>query len=133
MADVTFPIKHDLKGRRGDTKEWSFYVEDNTGTEEVPVWTPRVWDDYEFVSQIRTGLDRETDVVCDFAVDATEPGWVKGFLTIIESEKLPGQTDVNSKPVLYWDVQYTWTEDGKEKRRTHYAGKFTVTGDVSHA
>lgn len=132
MGVSALPIKQDIFPVRGDTHEWAVYVEDNLGTEEEPVWEPRDWTGYTILSQIREDKNRGA-LVATYEVDSATPGWLFGFLPIDESENLPGETTPGVKPVLYWDVEYTWTEGSVTRRKTHYAGKAKVMGDVSDA
>lgn len=111
---------------RGDTRVWTDVIEENTGTETAPVWTPKDLTGHTFLAQIRSDRNRTDPVVATIAVEAVDApnGVITRTLTATEADKLGSD---GSR--LFWDLQITRTSDGF--RRTYMAGPVTVKGDAS--
>jgi hypothetical protein len=109
---------------RGDTRTWTDVLEENTGTDAAPIWTPLDVTGWIFLSQIRADTE-STTVMATVAVAITDAaaGTITRTLSATEAAKLvPGK--------VYFDLQATHP-DGSV--RTYLAGKWTVKGDVSRA
>jgi hypothetical protein len=109
---------------RGDTRVWEDVIEENTGTADAPVWTPKDLTGYTFRCQLRSDPDA-TDVMATIAVDLVSDGTdgkIRRTLTATEAAKLaPGK--------VYFDLEATRTADGFV--HTYLTGKWTVKPDVS--
>lgn len=110
---------------RGDTRVWEDLFEENTGTEDSPVWEPLDLSDYTFRCQLRattesTGVMATIDV--ELVTDGTD-GMVRRTLSHEQAVNLvPG--------VVYFDFELT---DGDGNVHTYLAGKWKVKADVSRA
>ena len=127
MADQPLPIDGGtLTLYRGDTRVWSDVIEENTGTDDAPVWSPFDLTGWTVVSQIRSDLDRTTDpITVTVAITDAANGVVQRTLTADNSSLLGAD-----KSTAYMDVQMTRTSDGFT--RTYKKWKIKVGGDVSN-
>lgn len=111
---------------RGDTREWTELIEENTGTTLAPVWTAKDLSGYTMRAQIRATQDDATvmaTITCAFTTDG-----VDGMLSLT----LPASEAVKLVPGKVWaDLELTRTSDGFV--HTYLAGKWTVRADVSRA
>ena len=85
---------------RGDSRTWTHTFTTVDGPVDLT--------GHAFVSQYRTDLNRGEIVAtatCE-VIDATN-GVLAEKLPAGEADKLPGQTDPNRKPSVYWDLQST--------------------------
>lgn len=127
MADQPLPIDGGtLTLYRGDSRVWSDVIEENTGTDDAPVWTPFDLTGWTVVSQIRSDLNREGTPI-DVTVDVSDAanGVVQRLLEATASADLGPD-----KSTAYMDVQMTRTSDGFV--RTYKKWKIKVGGDVSN-
>lgn len=110
---------------RGDSRFWTeTFTDDDTGTAiDMSGWG-------DWLCQIRDDLDRGT-VVATITVDASSAasGIITRELTADQADLLPGQTDPDTKPIVYIDLQATRTSDSF--KQTWKRWKATVEGDVS--
>lgn len=109
---------------RGDHRQWIHTFTEDDGT------TPIDLTGKTFASMFRDDLDRGT-VVCTATCTVTDgpAGELTEVLTSAEADKLPGQTDPDEKPTVYWDLQEL---DGGEATTWLYA-RCPVMGDVTDA
>lgn len=117
------PAKVNLTLYRGDTRIWT-----DDFTEGDPA-TPKDLTGYTWLCQIRDDKNRG-DIVAVIDVDATDAatGRIVRTLTALEADKLPGEPDGETAPVLYWDLQST---SPAGMVRTWMAGAVKVKGDAS--
>ncbi len=111
---------------RGDTRVWLDVLEENTGTDEAPVWTPKDLTGYTFRSQLRADPDTP-DVMATLAI-ALVGDPIEGTITrTLSAEQAAGLV-----PGTAWfDLELTRTVDGWV--HTYLAGKWKIKGDVSRA
>lgn len=111
---------------RGDTRIWVDLIEENTGTDIAPVWTPKNLTGYTFRSQLRSDPDAATvlaTITVEFVTDGTD-GLLRSTLTAAEAAKLtPGR--------VAYDLEATRTSDGYV--HTYLAGRWKVLADVSRS
>lgn len=110
MADA-LPVKVERKLYRGDSRTWTHEFETNTGTDAAPVWEPTDITGWTFLTQFRADLNRG-EVIATSTTTVTDgpAGVATEELSPTEADKLPGQSDPNEKPKVYWDLQSTDTE-----------------------
>lgn len=109
---------------RGDHRQWVHLFTEDDGT------TPIDLTGKTFSAQFRDDLDRGA-VICTSTCTVTDGpgGEVTEVLTSEQADLLPGQTDPDVKPTVYWDLQEV---DGTEVTTWLYA-RCAVLGDVTDA
>ena len=120
------PAKVTRKLWRGDTRVWTHVFTDTETGDPIDLTG------YTFLSQFRDDLDRGTVIAtatCVIDVDPTT-GVMVETLTAAQADLLPGQTDPDEKPVVYWDLQST---DGDGAVQTWQYARVPVSGDASDA
>ena len=124
MADEPLPVKVTRKLHRGDTRVWT-HVFTVTGTT-----TPIDITGYTFLSQFRDDLNRGTVIATATCVVTDGPaGEMTETLTATQADLLPGQTDPDEKPIVYWDLQST----AAGAVQTWQYARCPVSGDASDA
>lgn len=121
MADAV-PAKIKRSLWRGDHRQWTHEFRDPSG-ELIPFAEGTT-----FLAQFRNDLDRGT-LVCSSVCEITDTGTVVETLTSDEADLLPGQTNTETKPVVYWDLQMI---DPDGERHTYLYANCTVMGDRSN-
>lgn len=110
---------------RGNTRIWTHVITDTeTGLPaDITGWT--------FLSQFREDLNRGA-IICEAtcAIIDGPNGIFRETLPASESDLLPGQTDPDEKPTVYWDLQST---DGDGFVQTWEYARCAVMGDASDA
>lgn len=94
------PAKVTRKLWRGDTRVWTHVFTDTATGDPIDItgWT--------FLSQFREDRDRGTVITSATCVVTDGPaGEMTETLTAAQADALPGQTDPDVKPVVYWDLQ----------------------------
>ena len=124
MAEPT-PAKVKRSLYRGDTRVWTHVFTEPVSGDPIDIsgWT--------FLSEYRDDLDRGTVIATATCSVMDGPGGVMvETLTAAQADLLPGQTDPDTKPVVYWDLQST---DGDGNVQTWQYARVPVTGDASDA
>lgn len=96
------PVKVKRTLWRGDTRVWTHVFTDTDSGDPIPItgWT--------FLSQFRDDLDRGTVIATATCSITDGPnGVMVETLPATQADLLPGQTDPDEKPIVYWDLQST--------------------------
>lgn len=116
------PVKVKRTLWRGDTRTWTHVFTDTETGDPIDItgWV--------FVSQFREDLDRGAIIATATCTITDGPnGVMTEVLPAAQADLLPGQTDPDVKPVVYWDLQST---DSGNVQTWKYA-RVQVGGDSS--
>lgn len=124
MAEAV-PVKITRTLYRGDSRTWTHVFTDTATGDPIDIT------DWDFTAQFRPDLDRGTIVASSVCVVTDGPnGIVVETLTSAEGDKLPGQTDPNTKPVVYWDLQSVDTDSNTQTWKYAYCKVLGDSTDV---